>query len=159
MRKMTNQDWIAFAVDFAEAIIKVKTPDLDYFHDEYLVCASDYGFLGEDALLRCRHFNFYFALYLDECRGKSIEELEKEQYCITLTDENMEDLEDENSATLCCAVHHIMWDLSCYGEDPYGAADELWAITDEIGEKHGLLIDFGGYGTFSVSVWEDEEEL
>ncbi len=158
MRKMTNSDWIAFAVDFAEAIIKVEPPQLDYFHDEYLVSGSDYGYLGGNALLRCRHFNFYLGEYLDEGRGKTPEELIKEQIGFTPTDENLEDWEDENNATLCCMVHHIMWDLCEYGEDPYGAADELWAITNEIGRKHGLLIDFGEYGTFHVSVWEDDEE-
>lgn len=47
---MTDSDWIAFAVDFAEAIIKVEPPELDYIHDEYLVGESQYGFLGDDAL-------------------------------------------------------------------------------------------------------------
>lgn len=157
MKTMTNRDWIAFAVDFAEAIIKVDVPEIDLFQDEYLVSASPYGFLGNGALLRCRHFNFYFDQYLDECRGKSIEELEKEQFCIEATEENL-DLEDETVATLCCTVHHIMWDLSCYGQDPYGVADMLWAITDEIGEKYGVLFDFG-WGNFSVSVSDEEDSL
>lgn len=158
MKTMTDRDWIAFAVDFAEAIIKVEPPALDYFHDEYLVSGSDYGFLGDGALLRCRHFNFYLSEYLDEGRGKTLEELIKERIGFEPTDENIEDLEDENAAILCCTVRHIMWDLCNYGEDPYGTADELWAITDEIGDKHGLLVDFGTWGSFFVSVREEDEE-
>lgn len=159
MRKMTDSDWIAFAVDFAEAIIKVEPPELDYIHDEYLVGESQYGFLGDDALLRCQRFNFYLNDYLENGYGKIPEELIKEEIGYEPTDENLESYEDNNSATLCCTVHHIMWDLCEYGEDPYGTADLLWAITDEIAYKYGILVEFSGWGNFSVSVLEEEEEL
>ena len=140
MRKMTDSDWIAFAVDFAEAIIKWNRPNWIISTMSILSANRNMDSAATTRRRGVSALTFTSNDYLENGYGKIPEELIKEEIGYEPTDENLESYEDNNSATLCCTGHHIMWDLCEYGEEPYGTADLLLAITYEIAYKYGLLV-------------------